>query len=107
MAMPRRRYEVLLPTRYDDGRDVEPRKLYDSKEELMAQFGGMIADGIVRTGSWKDSHGVRYDDETIRLTVDIDDTNGAITAIRAYKSTLIDRFRQKEIYIVSWAIEVE
>jgi hypothetical protein len=104
--MQRQRYEVLLPIRYNDGRDVDPRQIYDSKEELMAKFGGMTADGIVRSGSWLDSEGTRYDDETIRLTVDIDDTDEALDAIRSYKSTLIDRFQQKEIYIVRWAIEV-
>ena len=104
--MQRRRYEVLLPIRYNDGRNVEPRRIYDSKEELMARFGGMTADGIVRTGSWTDADGIRYDDETIRLTVDIDNTDEAHAAIRACKSTLIDRFQQKEIYIVYWVIEV-
>jgi len=104
--MQRRRYEVLLPVRYNDGRDVEPRKLYDSKEEVMANFGGITADGIVRTGSWKDADGIRYDDETIRLTVDVDDTTETLAAFRAYKATLIDRFLQKEIYMVSWTIDV-
>jgi hypothetical protein len=105
--MRRQRFEVLLPIRYNDGRDVEQRKLYDSKEELMAQFGGITADGVVRTGSWTDSVGVRYDDETIRLTVDINDTDESLAAIREYKSVLIDRFQQKDVYIVSWSIDVQ
>jgi hypothetical protein len=104
--MQRRPFEVLLPIRYNDGRDVEPRKLYDSKEELMARFGGITADGVVRTGSWRDAEGIRYDDETIRLTVDVDDAAESLAALRDYKVILIDRFRQKEIYIVNWVIEV-
>ena len=104
--MQRRRYEVLLPIQYNDRTDVEPRKLYDSKEELMAMFGGVTADGVVRTGSWKDQDGVRYDDETIRLSVDVADTSEASLQLRDYKSTLLHRFRQKEIYIVYWLIDV-
>jgi hypothetical protein len=102
----RRRYEVLLLIQYNDGSEVEPRKLYDSKEELMADFGGMTADGIVRAGSWHDADGIRYDDETIRLTVDVNDTAETLATFRAYKATLIERFLQKEIYIVSWRIDV-
>jgi hypothetical protein len=104
--MQRRRYEVLLPIRYNDGGEVEPRKLYDSKEELMAKFGGITADGIVRAGSWNDADGVRYDDEIIRLTVDVDDTAETLAAFRAYKAALIERFLQKEVYLVSWTIDV-
>jgi hypothetical protein len=104
--MPRWRFEVLLPIRYNEGDEVEARKIYDSKEELMSHFGGLTADGIVRAGSWRDADGIRYDDETIRLTVDIDNTPAAIGTMTAYKANLLDRFRQKEIYIVSWAIDV-
>src|SRR5438309_940606 len=104
--MPRRRYEILLPIRYNDGRDVEAQKLYDSREELIAMFGGLTADGIVRAGFWHDDAGTRYDDETIRLTVDVDDSAETRQMIAEFKATLLDRFQQKEIYIVSYAIDI-
>lgn len=52
--MQRLRYEILLPILYNDGRQIEPRKLYDAREERMALFGGITADGVVRAGSWRD-----------------------------------------------------
>jgi hypothetical protein len=104
--MQKRRYEILLPVRYNDGRDVEPRKLYDSKEEAMARFAGLTADSVVRVGSWRDAEGTRYNDETIRLTVDVDDTPEIKQAMVQYKAEMIERFQQKEIYIVSYPIEI-
>ena len=41
--MSRRRYEILLPLRYNDGKTVEPEKFFDTHEELVAVFGAVTS----------------------------------------------------------------
>ena len=36
--MRKRRYEMLLPLKYNDGRPVEYDKIYQTREELIARF---------------------------------------------------------------------
>jgi hypothetical protein len=39
--MSRRRYEILLPTRCNDGSPVEPERFFETQEELVAAFGAL------------------------------------------------------------------
>lgn len=39
--MLKRRYEILLPIRHNDGRPVSGELLEQTREELVAQFGGI------------------------------------------------------------------
>ena len=48
----------------------------------------------------------RYDDRLYLLTVDVDDTCEHRAWIRHLKSHLLRRFRQLEIYVTSYPVEV-
>jgi hypothetical protein len=74
-------------------------------EELVAEFHGLSRYPGEFQGIWL-SEGQRYEDVTIRLIVDADDTEESSQFFREYKETLKQRFEQIEIYIVAIQIEV-
>ena len=50
--MRRRRYEMLLPLRYNDGRPIDEELFEQTREELVAQFGGVCFQPSVLRGVW-------------------------------------------------------
>jgi hypothetical protein len=106
--MCKRRYEILLPAKYNDGRSIMqvcmecfPHTLM----EVIRQFGALSYNPHSILGVWT-AEGRRFDDELFLLTIDADDTAEARLYIRQLKEELLGRFDQLEIYIVSYAIEV-
>jgi hypothetical protein len=39
-----RKYEIYLPLKYNDGKDIEPEKIKQIKEELVAKFGAITGE---------------------------------------------------------------
>jgi hypothetical protein len=103
-----RRYEVLLPSQFNDGRDVVEvcmRCLPDTLMEVVDRFGALSFDKGRVQGAWT-SMGRRYDDQLSRLTLDVPDTDDSRKWVAAFKRTLLDRFEQLEIYVVTHPIDV-
>jgi hypothetical protein len=76
-----------------------------TREDLIAQFGGLtILPDSVR-GVWV-HQGARYEDESLRVIVDVDDTPENRQFFLGLKPVLLQRFEQIEIYMVSYAIDV-
>ena len=50
--------------------------------------------------------GVRYEDTSVRLTVDVDDTPENRQFFIDFKATLLQRFEQVEIYVVSHPVDI-
>jgi hypothetical protein len=50
--MLRRRYEILLPLRHNDGRPVSDEKLNQTREELVNQFDGISVQPQSILGIW-------------------------------------------------------
>ena len=102
--MRRRRYEILLPLMHNDGRPVQPEKFSQTRDELIAQFGGLSLSPQTVFGIWV-HEGSRYEDESKRFTVDVEDTPENQEFFARWKATLLERFEQIEIYIISYPIE--
>ncbi len=103
--MLRRRYEILLPLQYNDGSAVPGDDLNQTREELLAHFGGISIQPGTIAGVWI-HEGTRYEDSLVRITVDVEDTSENRHFFVDWKPTLLQRFRQLEIYITSSLIEV-
>ncbi|HVC95842.1 MAG TPA: hypothetical protein VND64_19280 [Pirellulales bacterium] len=67
--MRKRRYEALLPLRYNDGRPID------------AQFGGLSVQPNVVRGIWI-HEGARYEDELLRYVVDVKELVMGFTVTR-------------------------
>ena len=71
--MRKRRYEMHLPLKYNDGRAMEEEKIYQTREELIARFDAVsFLPGSVQ-GTWI-HEGMRYEDDLRRVFVDVEDT---------------------------------
>jgi hypothetical protein len=99
------RYEILLPLRYNDGRRIEEEKFDRTNLELIERFSATTADMITAIGSWK-YEGTLYEDQLLRLIVDVPGPVPADDFFRDYKETLKSRFNQIDIWISSHEIDI-
>jgi hypothetical protein len=103
--MLKRRYEMLLPLKHNDNQPVSHELFEQTREELVAQFGGLSYQPSVVRGIWV-HEGRRYEDELIRLVVDVEDTPENHRFFAEIKALLINRFEQIEIYIASYPVDI-
>lgn len=103
--MRKRRYEMLLPLKHNDGRTVSEEKLLLTREDLVARFGGISLRPNVIVGIWV-HEGVRYEDELLQFSADVEDTPENQEFFAHFKATLLERFEQVEIYITSYPIDI-
>lgn len=103
--MRKRRYEILLPLKHNDGRPVEDVKFFQTREDLVAQFGAVSFSPSSVLGIWI-HEGRRFEDELVRLTIDVEDTAENHLFFSRFKTALLVRFEQIEIYIASYPIDL-
>ncbi len=100
-----RRYEITLPTRYNDGAPIEPSKYWETAEEIVARFGAITWQPEILRGIWH-HEAKRYEEENVRFFVDVEDTPENAEFFANFKSTLKQRFRQLDIWLVSYEIRI-
>ena len=100
-----KRYEILLPLRYNDGRPIEAIKFRYTTRELLETFSATTLDLITAIGSWK-YQGTVYEDLLVRFIVDVPSSTPADDFFRDYKETLKARFEQIDIWISSHEIQI-
>ena len=103
--MSRRRYEILLPIKYNDGTPVEAEKFFLTQEEMVSAFGALTTSPELLRGVWVHEE-QRFEDEHLRLVVDVEMTAETRTFFSEFKESLKNRFCQFDIWIVSYEIEV-
>ena len=68
-----RRYELLLPRQFNDGKPVPAEWVAEAVLELAERFAGATQETQVIKGVWR-HRGVVYRDKLARLVVDVRDT---------------------------------
>ncbi|MBI1830954.1 MAG: hypothetical protein HYR84_05820 [Planctomycetes bacterium] len=101
-----RRYEVLLPARYNDGREVPGEILGEAVKEIVRQFGAVAYFENAATGYWQHDD-LLYRDDLGLIVVDVPDTLANRKWMKAYKSRWKERLHQMEIWMVSYRIDIE
>ena len=101
-----RRFEVLLPLQFNDGRDVPPEWLVDAVLEIVDRFGAASYETQKVEGHWR-HEGVLYRDSLVRLVVDVPDTTANRQWMKEFKSRWKSRLEQLELWLVSYRIDVE
>jgi hypothetical protein len=99
------RFEILLPLFYNDGRAVEREKFLQTDDDLVQLFGATSTDTIVVHGRWL-YQSTLYQDQLIRVRLDVEDKPENWQTVRACKETLKARFDQLDIWITAHRIEV-
>ena len=105
MTRPLRRFEVLLPLKFNDGRQIPDELIADTIFELFDQFGAVSSETQTIRGQWGYAAEV-YRDELVRLFVDADDSEANIEFFVDFKERLKQRFDQIDIWIVTYLIEI-
>jgi hypothetical protein len=106
MASKSRRYEVHLPIRFNDGRDVPDELLGEAVNEIVAEFGAVNFRKEAAQGQWLHEE-IIYRDELACIIVDVRDTVKNRKFMKAFKSRWKKRLEQLEIWMVSYRIEIE
>jgi hypothetical protein len=84
---------------------VAAEKVQQTRDELVAQFGAISMSPLAVHGVWVHED-TTYVDELWRFTIDVEDTPENQVFMAAYKKTLLERFEQIEIYMVSFPVEI-
>jgi hypothetical protein len=105
MSSTLRRFEILLPLRFNDGQPVPDDLVGETLLELRQRFGAVSAETQVIRGHWQ-HQGEVYRDELVRVFVDVADTGENREFFVAFKEQLKSRFRQLDIWMTTYPIEV-
>ena len=65
------RYEILLPLKYNEGGEIEPEKLLQTKQELIQRFGALTVNPHPIEGVWS-RHGGAYQDLLLKYIIDVE-----------------------------------
>lgn len=100
-----RRYEILLPLRFNDGTRIPKALLAQTVQELEDRFGAVSCETQAIEGRWR-SGSVLYRDELMRVWVDAESTPEVRAFFEALKTRAKERFQQLDIWVTSHSIEV-
>jgi hypothetical protein len=105
MSKSYRRYEILLPRRFNDQQPVPEELIVETLLELEQRFGAVSSETQIIRGLWQ-HEGQSYRDDLVRVFVDVPDTPENRQFFEAYKERLKTRFRQLDIWMTTYLIEV-
>lgn len=101
-----RRFELLLPLRFNDGADVPPEWLAEAVLEVADHFGAVSYETQKVEGHWRHA-GVMYRDDLVRIVVDVPDASKHREWMKEFKQRWKGKLQQLELWLVSYRIEVD
>lgn len=105
MPRPFRRYELLLPTNFNDGTAVPDMLIGETVREVRRQFGAVSAESQRIEGHWE-YKGRVLRDVNVRIFVDVPDTADSRQFFVDFKERLKERFRQVDLWMTTYPLEV-
>ena len=105
MSKSLRRFEILLPLRFNDGQPVPDELIGETLIEVRQKFGAVSAESQVIRGVWE-HEGADYRDELTRVFLDVQDTNDNREFFISFKERLKEQFQQIDIWMTTYPIEV-
>lgn len=100
-----RRYEILLPLRFNDGQAVPDELIGETLQELRLHFGAVTWETQIVRGQWQ-YEGEVFEDDSMRVVIDVDDVAENREFFRKLKERLKARFRQIDIWMTTHLIDV-
>ena len=102
-----RRYEIYLPLKYNDGKEIESEKIKQISEELIGRFGAITVSSRSSPyqGTWKYG-GVEYIDDIIKIDVVTSGDKITKKFLKDFKERIKKSLRQKDILITTHGIQV-
>jgi hypothetical protein len=105
MSISFRRYEILIPLRFNDGQAVPDALIAETLLELRRRFGAVSSETQIIRGQWE-SEGQVYRDEHLRVFVDVEDSIDNREFFLQFKKYLKERFQQIDIWMTSHPVDV-
>ncbi len=99
-----RRFEMLLPVRYNDGSLIPDAVIGETIADLRTKFGAVSIETQLIHGVWTHDKQIFHDD-LIRVYVDVSDTVQNRRYFEKFKQRLKKRFRQIDIWMTTYPIE--
>lgn len=100
-----RRFELLLPLRFNDGQPIPNELVADTLIELEERFGAVSCETQTIRGLWH-HEGQPFRDDLVRLFVDAPDLTESREFFLAFKERLKSRFQQLDIWLATYPVEV-
>ena len=100
-----RRYEILLPLRFNSGEPVPPGLVADTVLKLRQHFGAISWESQTIQGQWQ-HEGTVYHDDLMRVFVDVADTVENRQFFIQFKERVKTDFKQLDIWLTSYPIDV-
>jgi hypothetical protein len=99
-----RRYEVLLPLKFNDGQPIPRDLIGTTLEELRTRFGALSVE--TQTIHGVESYRTHEYDDLVRVFVDVAEDGEAREFFTHLKERLKQRFQQWDIWITTYPIDV-
>ncbi len=106
MSSKLRRFEILLPLQFNDGRDVPSEFLAQAVLEIVDQFEAASYETQKVEGHWR-HEGVLYRDSLVKIVIDVPDDQNNREWMREFKSRWKQRLEQIDLWLDSYPIDVE
>jgi hypothetical protein len=100
-----RRFEILLPLRFNDGKPVPNEVIAQTLLELEQRFGAVSSETQTIQGWWQ-HQGQTYRDDLTRIFVDVPNAPESLEFFRQFKEVLKQRFGQIDIWMTTYPVEV-
>jgi hypothetical protein len=105
MSSSSRRFEILLPLRFNDGRPIPNESIIETVLELEQQFGAVSSETQIIRGFWRHEQ-ESYRDQLVRVFVDVPDVAESRQFLLQFKERLKAWFQQLDIWMTTYPIEV-
>ena len=101
-----RRFEVLLPLQFNDGSEVPAELLAEAVLEIVDYFGAASYETQKVEGHWRHG-GVLIRDNLVKIVVDVPNQAKNRRWMREFKERWRLELKQVELWMISYAVEVE
>ena len=106
MSSKLRRFEILLPLQFNDGREVPPDWLAEAVLEIVENFGAASYETQKVEGHWR-HQGILYRDNLVKIVIDATDEEADREWMREYKARWKAKLEQLDLWLVSYTIDVD
>ncbi len=101
-----RRFEVLFPLQFNDGREVPPDWLAEAVLEIVEKFDAASYETQKVEGHWRHQD-ILYRDSLVKIVIDAADEEANREWMREYKARWKKKLDQLELWLVSYTIDVD
>ena len=106
MSSKLRRFEILLPLQFNDGREVSTKLLAKAVLEIVGKFDAASYETQKVEGHWR-HEGVLYRDNLVKIVIDTPDDEANREWMRDYKSRWKERLEQLDLWLLSYTNDID